>query len=269
MVISSNQLITFHLSDIYISNLSTLLIQGLKMTGTFNETMFRQRNFLYLLPVTIFAILLALRNSNAYGFIFEYLPILGRTMPFLVLSILLVAVFISNGGSLKDLGMRTPKGNKTTRQVIIWLLLWAIGILFMRIVLAVAIDPVIDSLTKTQNDSKRILLAGNITLLFGLLPIMWIVVIGEELLIRGLLMNFLAKVFGGTAKAWIIAILISAIIFGLGHWGKGLSSMISSGLAGVVFGLGYYFSGKNIWPVILAHCAGNTIGFVGAYFSTS
>ena len=103
-------------------------------------------------------------------------------------------------------------------------------------------------------------------LLIGLLPMMWLIVIGEEVLIRGLLMNYLANLFGNTTKAWVLAIVVSAIIFGLGHLGKGPSAAISSGLGGLAYGFGYYYSHKNLLPVIIAHCAVNTLGFVGAYF---
>ena len=80
-------------------------------------------------------------------------------------------------------------------------------------------------------------------------------------------MNYLARVFGGTTKGWLFAVLISSIVFGLFHAGKGPVGMIGSGFGGLVYGLGYFLLRKNLWPVITAHCAGNTIGFVGAYFN--
>jgi membrane protease YdiL (CAAX protease family) len=233
-----------------------------------NITGIQQRDYgqaLYLLPFIFFLILMKLRDSATYGGIFEILPVLGRTMPYFCLSVLLVGAFIYRGGNLKQLGMCWPQTDKTKFQIIMMIVLSALVILAMRILVAIAIEPFLEFLpAKISRNSP---LAGNFPLLLGLLPMMWLVVIGEEILVRGLLMNYLAKMFGDTTKAWLLAIFISAIVFGLGHIGKGLASMIGSGLGGLVYGLGYFLFRKNLWPVILAHCMGNTIGFFGAYFS--
>jgi len=222
---------------------------------------------LYLLAFGVFAFLLALRESEAYGHIYDFLPVLGRTIPFFTLTILLVAVYNLRGGSLKDLGLHWP-GNKTIFNALIWIFLWAIAILAMRVLSAVLISPLLELLgPRPDTLSRTAPLVGNLTLLTSLLPVMWLVVIGEEVLFRGLLMNFLAHKLGGKTKSWVIAILISSVIFGLGHFWKGPQGMLSSGMAALVFGVGYYLSGRNLWPVIIAHCVGNTIGFVSIYLS--
>jgi len=222
-------------------------------------------NSLYLLPFCVFALLLLMRNSEAYAPIFELLPVLGRTIPYFCLSALLLCVFIFRGGSLEELGLCWPKIDKTKFEMIRWIVLAAVAILTFRIFVAVASGPLLELLPpKVARDTP---LGGNLTLLITLLPAMWLVVVGEEVLIRGLLMRLLANIFGDTTKGWLLAVLISSAIFGLGHMGKGLAGVISSGLGGLVYGLGYFLFRKNLWPVILAHCAGNTIGFVGAYFN--
>jgi membrane protease YdiL (CAAX protease family) len=220
---------------------------------------------LYCLPFFIFYTLITLRNSTTYGHVFELLPVLGRTMPYFCLSVLLVGVFIYRGGSLKQLGLCWPENNKTKSKMVIWIILWAIVVLAMRIFIAIAAEPILEFLP--QKISRTPPLVDDLSLLLSLLPMMWLVVIGEEILFRGLFMNYLAKKLGDTRIAWLIAILISAAVFGLGHMGKGPAAIIGSGLGGLVYGLGYYFARKNLWPVILAHCTGNTIGFIGAYFN--
>lgn len=220
---------------------------------------------LYLLPFGVFAILLAMRDSEAYAYIFESLPVLGRTIPFFLLNSLLLFVFMLRGGSLERLGICWPKINRTKFGMTRWILYWAVGLLLMRIFVAVASEPLLDLLPpKVSRDTP---LFGNLALMVTLLPVMWLIVIGEELVLRGLLMSFLARTFGDTTSSWLLAALISAVIFGLGHFGKGPAAVIGSGLGGLVYGLGYLLCRKNLWPVILAHCAVNTIGFVGAYFS--
>jgi len=220
---------------------------------------------LYLLPFIIFVLLFSLRESETYAHIFDFLPVLGRTIPFFCLSVFLVSVFKYRGGHLAQLGLCWPSRDKTKWQIFTWIVLWAIGILALRIFIAVASEPMLESLP--QSVSRNNSLNNNLALLISLLPIMWLIVIGEEVLIRGLLMNYIAKMFGSTAQGWLLSILISSVIFGLAHLGKGPVAAIGSGLAGVAFGLGYFLSGKNLWPVVLAHCTGNTIGFVGAYFN--
>ncbi|GAB5413541.1 MAG: hypothetical protein Cons2KO_11440 [Congregibacter sp.] len=219
----------------------------------------------YLFPFFILLVLLEGRDSATFSAYFDVLPVLGRTVPFFIFTILLVSVFIVRGGSLSQRGLRWPHyPEKSTQQVIVRIAFLAFSILVLRILFAAAAEPLTEAFPKTiPNDNP---LRDNTALLIGLLPIMWMVVIGEEVLIRGLLMNYLARLFGDSAVAWILAIIVSAIVFGLGHMGKGPGAAMGSGFGGLAYGLGYYFSRKNLLPVILAHCAANTLGFIGAYF---
>ncbi|HEX5754905.1 MAG TPA: CPBP family intramembrane glutamic endopeptidase [Arenimonas sp.] len=220
---------------------------------------------LYLLPFVAFALLMKARDSETYAYVFEWLPVLGRTIPSFCLSALLLWVFLLRGGSLARLGLSWPNFDTTRLQQIRWILYWAVAILVMRVLVAVAAGPLLELLP--PKISRSLPLAGDLALLLTLLPIMWLIVIGEEVLIRGLLMGYLARLFGDTTRSWLLAAVISALVFGLGHMGKGEAAMLGSGLGGLVYGFGYLLCRKNLWPVILAHGAGNTIGFVGAYFS--
>jgi membrane protease YdiL (CAAX protease family) len=219
---------------------------------------------LYLLPFFVFALLILLRNSDTYAYLFELLPVLGRTIPYFCLSVLLLGVFMYRGGSLQQLGLCWPKIDKNKFALLKWIFLSALAILVLRIVVGVASGPLMEMLPPKVSRTSP--LVDNLSLLIALLPAMWLVVVAEEVLIRGLLMRFLVSVLGDTTKGWLLAVLISAVIFGLGHIGKGPAGMIGSGLGGLVYGLGYVLFRKNLWPVILAHCTGNTIGFVSAYF---
>lgn len=78
-------------------------------------------------------------------------------------------------------------------------------------------------------------LVENLSLTLALLPPMLCVVIGEEVLFRGLLMNDLANQFDSTTKAGMAAIVISSTIFGLGHFRKGHHGMMSSTIGALVF----------------------------------
>jgi len=233
-----------------------------------NLTNIQHRDYgqsLYVLPFLFFYFLITIRNSEDFGHIFELLPVLGRTMPFFFLTAFLVGVFKFRGGNLQQLGLCMPQIEKTKFKTVIWIVVGAIAVLAMRILMAVALDPLLEFLPPKISRNNE--LTGNLSLLMGLLPVMWLIVISEEVLMRGLLMNYLVKRFGDTSLAWLLAILISAFVFGLFHMGKGPAAMISSGFGGLVYGLGYFIFRKNLWPVILAHCGVNTIGFIGAYFN--
>lgn len=219
---------------------------------------------LYLGPFIIFALLMWLRNSGSFDYLYDWLPVLGRTLPHFCLTLMLVGVFKYRGGQLADIGLCWPPLQKNKLKTLGWIVLWAMVILVARILVAVVLSPVLESFSSVSRKSE---LEGNLGLLLTLLPCMWLVVMGEEVLMRGLLMNYLAKLCGDTTKAWLVAVVISAIVFGLAHSGKGLGAVISSGCGGLVYGMGYYLLRKNLWPVFVAHCAGNTIGFVGAYFN--
>lgn len=234
------------------------------MSNTFDTQRHDYGMSLYLLPFGVFAFLLMMRDSEAYAHIFELLPVLGRTIPHFVLSALLLCVYKFRGGSLEGLGMCWPRINKTKFGMIRWMLYWAVGVLALRILVGVASEPLLELLP--PRISRTAPLRGDLGLLLTLLPVMWLIVIGEEVLFRGLLMRFLAKMFGDTTTSWLLAAVVSAVVFGLGHMGKGPAGMIGSGLGGLVYGLGYLLCRRNLWPVILAHSAGNTIGFVGDYF---
>ena len=219
---------------------------------------------LYVFPFLLFVILLKLRNAESYSHFFELLPIFGRTLPYFCLTVLVTAVFIYRGGTLAEIGLCWPKNNKKMLQKCVSIFLWALAILALRIIIQIALQPILDSFPEHRSKTQMYLLQGNLGLLLTLLPIMWAIVVAEEVLMRGFFIHYLLKVFGNTGLAWMLAILISSLVFGLFHAGKGPAAMISSGFAGLAFGLGYFFR-KNLWPVIIAHSAGNTLGFLGAY----
>ena len=224
---------------------------------------------LYILPFIVFSVLITLRHSSSYSYLFEWLPVLGRTLPFFILSALLVCVYKFRGGSLKQLGFRWPNQKQSKPKMLGWILLAGLAIVVARILIAVTLDPILELLPSdlAKSIDRKSPLADNLNLFFILLPLMWLVVIGEELMIRGLLMNYLAKRFGDTRGAWLLAILVSSIIFGLFHMGKGTAAMLQSGFGGLAYGVGYYVFKRNLWPVILAHALANSLGFLSAFFA--
>ena len=76
---------------------------------------------------------------------------------------------------------------------------------------------------------------------------------GEEIGYRGYLLTRAADVGRRSTAAYLVAVVITAILFGYGHYYKGMSGVIDSGFAGLVLGAAYLAAGRNLWASILAH----------------
>jgi membrane protease YdiL (CAAX protease family) len=81
----------------------------------------------------------------------------------------------------------------------------------------------------------------------------------EELLDRGFLMNWLEKLFSKTSFAAVIAVILQAVIFGFRHSHDFSERSITVGIIGLVMGIAYMVSGRNLWPLIIAHIVLNTL----------
>ncbi len=94
--------------------------------------------------------------------------------------------------------------------------------------------------------------------------------IGEELLFRGFLMNWIAGVFNSSVIGWGLAAIIQAVIFGLAHGAsQGLYGIAITGTIGLIFGLAYMIGRRNLLPLIIAHGLVDTISLSQTYFGAS
>ncbi len=109
-------------------------------------------------------------------------------------------------------------------------------------------------------------LAGNIGLTLLYLPLIWgFAAFGEEVSYRGYLLNRTAQAGGGSMAAYLLAVLVTAVLFGYGHYYKGPAGVVDSGVAGLVLGAAYLLAGRNLWVTILAHGFIDTFGLGMAY----
>jgi membrane protease YdiL (CAAX protease family) len=63
--------------------------------------------------------------------------------------------------------------------------------------------------------------------------------------------------------------VIVSILFGYGHYYKGPSGVIDSGIAGVILGAAYMLGGRNLWACILGHGFIDTFAVMDAFFEWS
>jgi len=79
----------------------------------------------------------------------------------------------------------------------------------------------------------------------------------EELVLRGYLIPRLERVLKSTGEA----VLVGAILFGLGHGYQGVHGVVEVALFGLVYGSIFAVT-RRIWPLAIGHAAWNVFVFV-------
>ena len=102
--------------------------------------------------------------------------------------------------------------------------------------------------------------------LVQLLTLNWTVAaFGEELAFRIVLMRGIAYALGDDRKAFAIALVFQAIVFGLIHSYQGPAGIAGSAINGLIYGALTLAARGSIWPAAIAHGLNNTIGIVEVY----
>jgi len=110
-------------------------------------------------------------------------------------------------------------------------------------------------------------IAGDVKTALMYLGIVWtFAAFGEEISYRGYLLNRAADVGGRSTAAYWISVVLVAILFGYGHFYKGPSGIIDSGVAGLILGAAFMISGRNLWTCVIAHGLIDTFGIAALYF---
>jgi len=82
---------------------------------------------------------------------------------------------------------------------------------------------------------------------------------GEEVIYRGFLITRITELVGNSKWGRVFAVLISAIIFGLAHYGWGPMGIVQTFFMGLVLGICYLWLKKKLWILVLAHAYMDTI----------
>ena len=165
--------------------------------------------------------------------------------------------------SWKDLGLRKPESFEKTLFV-------TIGILIAIVLSIMAFEMIKDYLpfsleqkNYSENSASKFgNLKGNWLLFFTIMPAVLLESMLEELLDRGFLINWFEKLFSQTTVATILAVILQALIFGFRHSYDLSDRSIRVGLIGLIMGIAYVKFGRNLWPLIIAHCLLNTMSMV-------
>jgi CAAX protease family protein len=113
-------------------------------------------------------------------------------------------------------------------------------------------------------------ITGNIKIALVALLLVWtFAAFGEEIAYRGYLLARAADIGRRSVAAYWIGIVLVSILFGYGHYYKGASGVIDSGVAGLILGSAYMIAGRNLWASIFAHGFIDTFGIFDAFFGWS
>ena len=186
------------------------------------------------------------------------LRIFPNEVPILA-AIALVSAVLMRGG-FQALGFRRPR---SWRRVV----LLAVGFVVVRWTLGYAVEAVgahiWPPIVAPKGADK---IVGNPTAALAALGVIWtFAAFGEEIGYRGLILGRTAAALGGGRWAWIAGVVVSGVLFGLGHFYKGPTGILDSSLAGLLLGAVYLLSGRCLWTCILAHGLSDTLAVVLTY----
>ncbi|WP_298321196.1 CPBP family intramembrane glutamic endopeptidase [uncultured Aquimarina sp.] len=221
------------------------------------------------------------KTTNQKGFLFDliiyisimflireiYFPIVGFIVNglFWSLTTLIIAFWRMKVRNIswEDLGLCKPKSLKKT-------ILVTIGILITIVISIMAFEMIKDYLpfsleqkNYSENSASKFgELKGNWLLFFTIIPAVLLESMLEELLDRGFLINWFEQLFSKTNTPTILAVILQALIFGFRHSYDLSDRSIRVGLIGLIMGIAYVKFGRNLWPLIIAHCVLNTMSMV-------
>ncbi|WP_299439534.1 type II CAAX endopeptidase family protein [uncultured Aquimarina sp.] len=167
------------------------------------------------------------------------------------------------GITWKDLGLSRPKNLFKTFMIS--------GLILAAVVISLVLFNVIidqfslfdtPEVSSENTVSKFGDLKGNWKLFFSIIPLVLIESCLEELLDRGFLINWFEKLFSKTSIATFLAVVLQAAIFGFRHSYDLSERSITVGIIGLIMGIAYVKFGRNLWPLIIAHCILNTMSFI-------
>ena len=111
-------------------------------------------------------------------------------------------------------------------------------------------------------------LSGNLPMLFVSLSGIFIASsFGEEFVYRGFLTTRIAEMMGGHKRAWMWAVVISSLAFGLAHYSWGPMGIVQTTFMGAALAIAWIKAKRNLWVVIIAHAYMDVILMVQMYLA--
>ncbi len=212
----------------------------------------------------VFAIMLSIKD------ILDRLSVTGAGSIAMWCGIIVATIFMKKrGASWRGLGLVLPSGIRDWAISLGLALLAAASVIaFMGFILA-PVSEYFGWVTPPEAPARFVFLLGKPYLFIAyLVVVVWFgAALGEELLMRGFVLNRLADLFGHGRAGWAVAIVIHAIIFGLLHIYQGVPGMVGTGVVAVIFAGIYLLGKRRLLPVIIGHGIVNSISLTAYYLS--
>lgn len=170
----------------------------------------------------------------------------------------------ASGVSWKDLGLSRPSSYKSLALVTCLILVCIpVSIVGFEIVKDLLPFQLPADTSEEAAVSKFGNLKGNWLLFLTIMPFVLVQSMLEELLDRGFLITWIERAFSSTSLATVFAVVMQAAIFGFRHSNDLSTRSITVGLIGLVMGIAYVAFGRNLWPLVVAHCILNGMSMAG------
>jgi membrane protease YdiL (CAAX protease family) len=89
---------------------------------------------------------------------------------------------------------------------------------------------------------------------------------GEEISYRGYLMTRAMHIWRDSTFGIVLAVAVSSVLFGFGHYYKGPAGIIDSTCAGLLLAAAYFLARRNLWACVLAHGLIDTVSVFALLF---
>lgn len=164
--------------------------------------------------------------------------------------------------SWKDLGLTKPASYRRLFVIsAITLIGTIISIMIFQIFFADLLPNGSESIVSSQVDKTE----STVGMVVSIMAVVWLESFLEELQDRGFSLNRFESLFSKVPLSAVIAVLMQAAIFGFRHSYDLSERSVMTGLIGLIFGIAYVVSGRNLWPLIIAHIILNTISMADRF----
>ncbi|WP_436515771.1 CPBP family intramembrane glutamic endopeptidase [Ekhidna sp. To15] len=161
--------------------------------------------------------------------------------------------------SWKDLGLTKPESYK---PLIIIVAVTLVTTVITMILFQIFVADMFSAAEQTAAGSAVSTAERSIASILSIILFIWIESFLEELQDRGFSLNRFESLFSKVPFSTILAVLFQAGIFGFRHSYDLSERSLTTGLIGLVFGIAYVVTGRNLWPLIIAHVILNTLSMI-------
>jgi len=200
-------------------------------------------------------------------------PILLQAMAWIANVLMLLIIWGGlrlRGESWRNLGLRRPvKGRRPLlRALLVSLGVFAAGLVGFAVGAIIMANIV--GIPEGADMSGYDYLRGNLPLtLLALCAIYIVSSFGEEVIYRGFIINRVEQLFDNARAGTVVAVIVSALVFGMIHFTWGPTGMVQTGFMGLALAISYVVVGRNLWILVLAHALMDTILIVQQYLGAA